>query len=482
MDPNADFSGPIRPLIRQIFHLPQKKVVKLPHLSVQCPGLEDILGNCFLRELAEQVLRRTAYSSYEMASEGSSWLDIIPRSLRTCEEDIVNYLGMVVAIDFRHWGEKECVRSAQETVGAHEPEMVEVVPFYCLVTSTSINKGDLKHAESGENVRNAPNSADNTVAVMRGSAAMMYLLRRAVEEYHIPWYSPAFLTTFCSVEEAVKGLNVCFLGCMMDQVTPMYVPAVEERVTLLISLAKTLTTKKLSFYDILRSCNGLLFSSSRTGFLDALQKLHPRYWDVSKLRVSVGTIDSKGEMPKEEETILCFPLLKLSQLTCIAISDALKAFWYLEQTDERVGKTFSWLDEAKARVTTHQQEKIFSEPVFYDEEELSICCDYQVPKALRAAGIMQFDSYLTDLVAQNIILRSGEEEEAAIRVGSLVAAEILLHCFEQYFPELSQAFDISICNDHERRTVTAQTLDYALWLAGRSLSSMSHHLCRTIMY
>lgn len=477
----SGFSEPVRPFIRKFFHLPEKKVVELPYLSVHCPEMVDILENVFLRELAEQVVRQTVFSGTELGNESSTWLDIIPPSLRTCEEDIVNYLGMVVAIDFRHWGEKESVTPVPKGGGIVEGEAVEVIPFYCVAQQTSASNGVQKHAETRKTGSGACDSTSNVI-LLRGSAAMMYLLRRAVEEYHIPWYSPVFLNTFHSVEAAVEALKVCFLGCAIDQVTPMCIPAMKERVELLLSLANALTSKKVSFYSMLQTCGGMLFDASRNGFIDQLQQLHLRYCDMGKLQVFMDTADSNGKVTKRECHRTRFPLLKLAQLTSIAVADGLQGFWRLAEPESTPSRIPSWLNNARCHCNGTQQRKSCTAPFFHDEEHLSICCDYQVPKALRAAGVMRFDPHLTDLVATSNILHAGGEAEVAIRVGSLIGGEMLLHCFQEHFSALCYAFNITLGNEGEKRTVTAQSLDYALWFAGRSLSFMNHHLCRTIMY
>lgn len=474
-------AGPVRKCIRNFFQISEEHVVHLPHISLHSPEVQDVLNKPCLREIVKQVIQRALSSNSEMLNE-NSWLTVVPLSLRNSEEDIVNYLGMVVAVDFRHWGEKELKKTAHEgsVQGEEEEEVVEVVPFYCIAAQDSTCRGDQLLGESRE-TRSALPTAQGSVLMMRGSAAMIYLLRRAVDDYQIPWYSPSFLSTFHSEEEALEGLKPCFLGCTSDQVTPMWIPAAKERVAILLSLAKVLTKKKLNFYEILRSCNGMLFSSSGNGFIDQLVQLHPRYCDFGELQVPIQKRDSTS---KKEETIAemqCFPILKLSQLTSIAIAEALHAFWS-HSNGEFSTKSTSWLDDARFRWAENQQNIGSAGFLFHDEDQLSICCDYQIPKALRSCDLMRFDVYLTDKITKSILLPTNGLEEVAIRVGTLIAGEMLLYSIQKHFCVLCHALGISLDSDGAMVSVTAQHLDYALWFAGRSISSMNHHLCRTLMY
>lgn len=471
-------SRPVRKCIRDFFKISEKRVVQLPHISLHSPEMQDMLNKPCLRALVQQVLERALLSNSKVLNE-NSWLNAVPLSLRNSEEDIVNYLGMVVAVDFRHWGEKGLKNSAHDGF-VKEEEVVEVVPFYCVAAQDSTNRGDQTLGERRETSSALP-TAQGRVLMMRGSAAMIYLLRRAVDDYHIPWYSPSFLNTFHSEQEALEGLKPCFLGCTSDLVTPMWIPAVKERVAILLSLAKVLTTEKLSFYEILRSCNAMLFDSSRNGFIDQLVRLHPRYCDFGELQVTKQKRDSTC---KKEETIAetqCFPILKLSQLTAIAIIDALHAFWSDSNIELSTTST-SWIDDARCRRAESQQKKGLTRFLFHDEDQLSICCDYQIPKALRACDVMRFDVYLADKISKSILLPTNSLDEVAIRVGTLIAGEMLLHSIQKHFCALCHTLGIPLDSNEATVSVTAQHLDYALWFGGRSISWMNHHLCRTLMY
>lgn len=406
----------------------------LPHVTVVEPSLDLLINNEFFRRLVKEGVfdrRRIAKDGSEPPE--SHWLRIVPRHLRGNEKDIVNYLGMVVAIDFRHWGDQGG-STGSEVCGFHD--------FYCSPLESTLEAGDAELAEN----RSAVQIEGKTL--LRGSAAMMFLLRRAAES-GVLWYDLDYLATLKSSEEALQALAPCFLGCTVDGVTSLLMPATKERVQLLLSVSEALRQRKTTFYGMYLRCSGRLFSSHSDGFIDQLVLLHERYQDTAEITFPHSSTPAVGHV------------LKLSQLTALAIIDALHAFQHYNHEDP--SSTMSGPSS-----------------IFCDEDRLSVCCDYQIPKALRACGILSYDSHLNDAVARRVLLPVGGTEEAAIRVGTLVACEALLQFVNEHQTSISTALHID-----QNETFTAfksPDLDYALWLAGRYCRDTPHHLCRTIMY
>lgn len=376
--------------------------------------------------------------------------------LRNSEKSIVDYLGMVVAIDFRHWAEVPVPEGAP--LAAVGEEVTFLTGFYTAV-ATVANGEELSFQQAAE--ESALHRENDKHSLLRGSAAMIYLLRRAVEEHGILWYSPDFLTRFHSVAEAKEALAVCFRGCHEDGVTPMWMPATEERVELLLSLGKCLLAQRTSFYELLVASQGQLYTElGDKGFIQRLTRLHPRFQDFA---------------PHPFTTGVWLPILKLAQLTAIAIEEALPAYWqwcrhHPRESGVSERDTNRWLVDCASR---------HGATVFADLEAMSVCCDYQIPKALRDAGVLQYDAHLTDLVDRGVLLQPGGAEETSIRLGTLVAVEMLL---EYVTDILRQENDIDRGILGDKAPIVA--LDYALWYVGRYPEGVSsrHHLCRTIMY
>ncbi|CCW60034.1 unnamed protein product [Phytomonas sp. EM1] len=431
------------------------------------------------------------------------WLLCVPNSIRNHERDVVNYLGMVVAIDFRHWVEEiptgPNVRTDVNSDTAEAAVGTEVKGFTGFYTTVSHNdlfssNAESQHAQLAEKVYPMMESKRSTL--LRGSVAMIYLLRRAVELYNIPWYSPEYLAQFSSVQDAKEALRLCFLGCREDAVTPLWMPATDERVELLLSLSQALREKQTSFYDILCACSGFIFkprvplstevdslpcsSSPPAGFISHLLELHPRYHDVACHSTASGDIR--------------IPVLKLSQLTVLALSQALPALWRFRGQSglPLVSEGFSqpaWIRRIASAYHSLQSDE--SPPLFKDLAQLSVCCDYQIPRALRDAGLLVYADRLSDLVDRGVLLQAGGRDEGAIRLGALLATELLIdYLNERFFDTLKTKENDNACTSSGlaqvgTNSVGIQALDYALWYVGRYPSAGSesrHHLCRTIMY
>lgn len=447
----------------------QPTVRVLPHVTAVRPETIPLESNPILSAILEKMREQVspaALDAKRKAGVGAltasdHWLLSVPESLRRSERDVVNYLGMVVAIDFRHWAELPPLAAVGEVVKGF-------TNFFCVV--------DADEEPKTEEERNAlhpeHNAKDGDTAdapkrtLIRGSAAMMYLLKRGVEKHHVMWYDPSYLCQFRTLAQAEAALKVCFEGCQEDGVTPLMMPATRERVELLLSMAKALQDRKTSFHDLLCRCDGYLFrppECSKPGFVDSLIDLHPRYLDVSPWPAMES---GQPAGPK-------VPILKLSQLTAITLGEVLPVLWrWLHSTGDApdTAKANTWLEKAEQDVLGGG-----FKPLFLDDSDLAMCCDYQIPRALRAAGVLVYDEHLADCVDRGVLIAPNSTEEVCIRLGTILGSEMLLDFMNS---------NPAVVGAAEGITVNASQLDYALWYVGRYMSyaTSRHHLCRAIMY
>jgi hypothetical protein len=550
---NSNYSGEsVRHAIRRLYGDQPNAPVMLPHATVPPITKElvqehtcvlDAIVNTVHEQLCSEEEEESATAAATSPLVAGHWLLSVPSTLQGSEENVVNYLGMLVAVDFCHWAEVLPTRAHADEMrhadptgmqGSLEEGGITTAPgetvtgftgFYAVVkdnptdsssTSTSgvngaasTTPGTLSadvarnFAEpsgmavgpsvSGEGAAFATAGAGE-VKRFRGSAAMMVLLCRAVEVHHIPWYDISYLRQFCGdVDAALSAMRVCFVGCEEDGITQMWMPCTRTRIKLLLSLADTFAKQGTSFYALLRQCAGYIFRppagtaaacAGVCGFVPSLVRLHPRYGDFSR---ECGD-DIASARPAGEPQPPLVPILKLSQLTALALEQALPALWrnrrYAEDcasvtTAEQASaesSPLSWLSERAA--SPH------STGLFTDRAELSICCDYQIPKTLRAAGLLIYDEALAHAVDHHVLLRPGSAEEASIRIATLVAADRLLEYLNTEGKLLLQKPRGAERVEVGRAPCTVNHLDYALWYTGRYMvpSEARHHLCRTIMY
>lgn len=98
-------------------------------------------------------------------------------------------------------------------------------------------------------------------------------------------------------------------------------------------------------------------------------------------------------------------------------------------------------------------------------EGIGPVADYQLPRVLRASGVLVYDVELAATVDHGRILPAGSIEELSIRQATCVAVEELL----------------ARLNKHTGQPVTMVELDYVLWAAGRKAPG-EHHLTPTTAY
>lgn len=117
-------------------------------------------------------------------------------------------------------------------------------------------------------------------------------------------------------------------------------------------------------------------------------------------------------------------------------------------------------------------------PLFSDEDELAMCCDYQIPKVLHDAGILKYNDELRSCLSKAVLLQPGGAEEVNIRIATLIGSEVLLKYLHQTIQ--SRYNNPTIANMFKMRE-----LDFVLWWVGRHPSNRAcsrHHLCKSIMY
>lgn len=94
--------------------------------------------------------------------------------------------------------------------------------------------------------------------------------------------------------------------------------------------------------------------------------------------------------------------------------------------------------------------------------KLDVCAaaDYQLPKVLRAMGVLRYAPELADQVDGEVLIESGSEQERAIRSATVIACD-----------GLTQHFGAAI-----------ESVDFWLWLQRNAARDAKFHLTRTTAY
>ena len=250
---------------------------------------------------------------------------------------------------------------------------------------------------------------DDLGVIVRGSAAMTALAKRTYEQG-----VPLFHSTFME-KVRVEDLRPYFIGFDKNG-HPMEIPWLEDRVNVLNEVGHILREKwRGSFYNLLHKANRRVFNQGK-GFIELLVKDFPRFRDeyIYKNK-KVG-------------------IYKLAQLSVMALQSLLFPF--------------------------------------EDGDTLSLCADYQLPRSLRALGILEYSPTLTAYVDQEKLIESGSLLEIELRMATIFAGEQLKRCIN------------AILVEQNKPQVRSHELDYLLWNYGRQLdrNRSKHHLTRTIMY
>ncbi|MBM3247126.1 hypothetical protein FJZ17_01120 [Candidatus Pacearchaeota archaeon] len=102
-------------------------------------------------------------------------------------------------------------------------------------------------------------------------------------------------------------------------------------------------------------------------------------------------------------------------------------------------------------------------------KELTAFADYQLPKALRALGILQYSPTLAAKVDAQALIPAKSQDELEIRANTIHAFQWLLETINAIRSKTGLP-DINVLH-----------LDYKLWSEGRALPG-KHHLTKTIAY
>lgn len=381
-----------------------------------------------------------------LAACEDTWWQVLPQRLRsdssrgeTNAADIaahrVAYICGLVAVDFRHWlcDEADPVDGDERCEVPHGVLLSNVRPFYC-------------------------RDADGD-GFIRGSGAMIELLRRAVDQHGIDWYRPERMASLSADDE-----RIMFTGCENNSESPRILGHARARGRILREIGASFLDGPKgtdvptyhSFFDMLLLSRRRLFSqsppmsSSATwtttcptshtavnggglGFVERLVAFHGRYQDKYVL----------GE-PDAAPVIWA---LKLAQLTGMALLSA---------------------DPCRDLPADHPARHAAQ---FLDSSDASVAPDYQLPRGLWAAGLLRYSPALESLIRQRRHVAPGSTEERDLRAGTMLASEELLRLSkERYGPDVNSA-----------------TLDHVLWHLGRDMTpdmaaGYPHHLTITLMY
>lgn len=399
-----------------------------------------------LHELAAaELAKREALLQQPAGADGSKplpqWALSVPDVLRdpaASDDDRANYIGMTIAIDYRHWIAGPLghipLEATAESVSDHAPPGLR--PFEKTVPLQFWHRT----TPSPRDVAAQQTAVKEEDRWVRGSQSMMHSLREAVERADSPfhWYRPDVLTN------PVKWSVDTAASIMTYKVQPPNapaprssaeaamaaagwpeapIPALPERVEMLREIATTLIRHKASYLDIAKVSHRRLFNNGY-GFIERLLVLHRRYDDHAILPGADGAVHKVN-------------LLKLAQLTAIALHDA---------------------------------RCIFSDPTvfeFTDWDQLQVAPDYQLPKALRNAGCLRYSARLAALVDGHELIPAGSREEAELRIATVAAARALYEALRKRYGDAR--VDVSL-------------VDFVLWLAGREATAQAHHLTITDKY
>lgn len=104
-------------------------------------------------------------------------------------------------------------------------------------------------------------------------------------------------------------------------------------------------------------------------------------------------------------------------------------------------------------------------PKLSDPDSLGPIADYSIPRSLHSKGVLRYAPELETKVKARQIIEKDTVEEQEIRAQAIHAQVLLLH-------ELRGQF---------RLTVSTLSLDYKLWMLGRTAAE-PHHLTKTLAY
>lgn len=250
---------------------------------------------------------------------------------------------------------------------------------------------------------------------VRGSAAMSALAKKAYQK-GIKIFDANFMQ-----QVTADGLRPYFTGFDIEG-NAMEIPALEKRVQVMNEIGRILQEKwSGSFYRIFKASRAHAFNKG-SGFVELLVSDFPRFRDEYTYR------DKK------------IGVYKLAQLAVMALQSSLRIYEDFQP--------------------------------FKDCRALTLCADYQLPRSLRALGILEYDPELAKTVDREELIPAGCPFEIELRMATVFAGWQLKEKINDSLAEIGKPL------------ITSQELDYVLWSHGRQMdrNSSKHHLTRTIMY
>jgi hypothetical protein len=262
---------------------------------------------------------------------------------------------------------------------------------------------------------------DGKEAMWTGAMGMWASLKRAVLE-GIPILNGEYLANL-TVEQAAAIFNRPPKIPLSEKDAQKFtheIPLLEERVTILREIGEVLMAKyEGHFHKLVEAANGRLFDNGN-GVVDRLLRDFPSFRDVSEYNKRPVVIDKRAQL---------------------------------------------------AAAMLHEKLLDIGAPTFpeSDTRQLTVFVNYELPKVLRALGIIQYSKKLAARVDNQEEIPYGTPEEVEIRSVTLYAANRL----EEEIRAINPASG-----------VTALHVDFKLWNSGRKLDPeiYKHHLTRTTAY
>ncbi len=198
------------------------------------------------------------------------------------------------------------------------------------------------------------------------------------------------------------------------------IPLLEERVAIFREVGTVLKEKYGGhFYNLLKDSNLRLFDNGR-GLVERLLDDFPSFRDVEEYKGTIVVLDKRAQ--------LAAAMLheKLLDIGALAFPQS-------------------------------------------DTSQLTVFVNYELPKVLRALGVLEYSDQLAKRVDAQMEIPYGSHEEIEIRAVTLYAANRLEQEIGRINPESG---------------VTALHVDFLLWNSGRKLDRKvhKHHLTRTTAY
>ena len=196
-------------------------------------------------------------------------------------------------------------------------------------------------------------------------------------------------------------------------------PMFDERVRILNEVGKTLVDKYDShFHNVLEEADGRIFNRGR-GLVELLVSDFPSFDDKSTYRGRTVVFNKRAQL---------IPIMLYGKLA-------------------GMGK------------------KAFPQE---DLELLTVASNYELPKVLRAVGVLEYRGDLGGRVDRGEPVAAGSEEEIEIRANTICACRLMQD-------------EINVIRGSSPR-VTALEVDYKLWSVGVNYKQARHHLTMTTAY